>query len=57
MSNCFVSVTLLPSERNYAQVKKEASSLIFGINEFQKYLFERHFMLVTDHKPLLTILG
>ena len=53
----FASRTLSKSECNYAQVEKEALSLVFGIRKFHHYLYGRQFVLITDHKPLLSILG
>lgn len=53
----FASRTLTSSEQNYPQVEREALSLVFGIKHFHQYLYGRQFILLTDHKPLTTILG
>lgn len=45
------------SEKGYAQLEKEALSLVYGVKKFHQFLYGRQSVLVTDHKPLMTILG
>ena len=53
----FASRTLSKAEKNYGQIEKEALALVFGVKKIHKYLFGHSFIMVTDHKLLLSILN
>ena len=53
----YASRTLNKAERNYGQIEKEALSLVWSVKKFHRYIYARKFILVTDHKPLLFLLG
>eukprot|EP00795_Rhopilema_esculentum_P005001 gene5001-biopygen83 len=51
------SKTLTETQRNYSQIQKEALAIIFALSKFHHFLYGRKFILITDHKPLLTLFG
>ena len=52
----FASRALIQAEQKWAQIEKEALSLVFGLERFDQYTYGRKVHIQNDHKPLATIL-
>ena len=46
---------LSATQRRYSQIQKEALSLVYALKKFHQFLYGRKFIVVTDHKPLVTL--
>ena len=53
----YASRALTNTEGRYAQVEKEALACTWATERFTDYVLGKHFVLETDHKPLVSLLG
>ena len=53
----FASRSMSETERHYAQIEKEALATVWACSKFSDYLLGRTFLIKTDHKPLVSLLG
>ena len=53
----FVSRALTETEQRYAQIEKEALAVTWACERFEDYLLGIPFLIETDHKPLVPLLG
>lgn len=53
----FAFRSLSKAEANYAQIEREALSMVFGGPKLYQYIFGWKFTLLTDHHPITTMFG
>ncbi len=51
----YASKKLLPREKAYSVIELEGLAIVWGVHEFQTYLYGREFVLQTDNQPLTFI--
>ncbi|GFO11778.1 transposon ty3-g Gag-Pol polyprotein [Plakobranchus ocellatus] len=53
----YASRSLTDVESRYSQTEREMLAVVFGVEKFHIYLYGSTFIVITDHKPLLGIIG
>ena len=53
----YISKTLTEVERRYSQIEREALAIVLAVERFHDYLYGISFTIVTDNKPLMSILS
>lgn len=48
----YASRALNNTQQKYAQIEKETLAIVFGCEKFHQYVYGRHFVVESDHKPL-----
>ena len=52
----YASRTMTLTEQRYAQIEKELLAIVFACTKFYHYIYGKHTVVETDHKPLITIM-
>ena len=53
----YASRSMSETERRYAQIEKEALATTWACEKFSMYVLGKRFLIETDHKPLVPLLG
>ena len=53
----YASRTMTETEKRYAQIEKEALAVTWACEKFSMYILGKRFLIETDHKPLVPLLG
>ena len=53
----YASCSMTGTERRYAQIEKEALAATWACEKFSTYVLGMKFLIETDHKPLVPLLG
>ena len=53
----YASRSMTETERRYAQIEKEALASTWACEKFSTYILGKKFLIETDHKPLVPLLG
>ena len=51
----FASKSLTEAESRYSNIEREMLGIVFGLERFHHYVYGRHVLVETDHKPLEAI--
>ena len=49
----YASRKLLPREQNYSTIERECLAIVWALQKFEVYLCGQHFVIQTDHQPLV----
>ena len=52
-----INQSITSTERRYSQIEREALGCVLAVEHLHDYLFGLEFTLITDNKPLSTILN